>query len=61
MSAAASATAGVCLLATAALLLAERRGSRAGRAIAKVAASTAFVLFALQLGAAGTPFGRLLR
>ena len=60
MSAAASATAGVCLLATAALLLAERRGSRAGRAIAKVAASTAFVLFALQLGAAGTAYGRLL-
>ncbi|MBF6023730.1 lysoplasmalogenase [Lysobacter niastensis] len=49
-----------CATATAALVWAESRHWRLGRAIFKLAASTAFVLLALQLGASDTHYGRLV-
>lgn len=50
----------VCLLAVALLLVAEHRGARRARAVAKLSASSAFVWAALAWGAALTPFGQLL-
>lgn len=49
-----------CLLAVAGLLVAERRNLGAARGLAKVAASTAFVLLALSLHAAATSYGQLV-
>lgn len=50
----------VCAVAVAALLLAERRGSRAGVWLAKPSASLAFVWVALASGATGSPYGTWL-
>ena len=49
-----------CLAAVAALLLAERRGQAAGRVIAKLAASTFFVLVAVSLDAQRSTYGQLI-
>lgn len=49
-----------CIAATAALVLAEYRKSRIGRIVFKIAASTAFVLVALQAGATESTYGRLV-
>lgn len=53
-------TAIICLAAAVALVFAEGRDWRAGRIIFKLTASTAFVVLALQCGAAATFYGRLL-
>lgn len=50
----------LCLVAVAALLLAERRRSRTGIGIAKPVASAAFLWAALQWGALQTPYGVLV-
>ncbi len=49
-----------CLLAAFLLVVAEGRNLSAARAIAKVSASTAFVLVALSLHAAASTYGRLV-
>ncbi len=49
-----------CLLATSGLVIAERRNLGAARWLAKFAASTAFVLVALSLGAAASTYGQLV-
>ena len=49
-----------CAVAVAALLVAERRGARAGIWLAKPVASLAFVWAALQAGAAGSTYGEWL-
>lgn len=49
-----------CMAAAIALVSAESREWRLGRAIFKVMASTAFVLLALQLGATGSRYGQLV-
>ncbi|NWG74915.1 MAG: lysoplasmalogenase [Rubrivivax sp.] len=43
-----------------ALLVADRRGHAAGRVVAKLAASTCFVLVAVALGALGSAYGRFV-
>lgn len=48
----------LCLVAVAALLVAEQRGRRRVRALAKTVASLAFVGVALSLGATGSVYGR---
>jgi uncharacterized membrane protein YhhN len=50
----------VCIAAAVALVLAESRHWRSGRAAFKIVASTAFVLLALQLGATNSLYGRLI-
>lgn len=57
---AASAATLVCLFATAALVVAERRDSAAGRAFAKLSASSAFIAIALALGAQEHDYGRAI-
>ncbi|GAB1406933.1 hypothetical protein MASR1M8_08520 [Thermomonas brevis] len=52
--------AGACLAASAALLVAEWRGSRGGRIVFKLAASTAFLLVAWLAGAWDSGYGRML-
>lgn len=47
-----------CLAATAGLLLAERRGPAAARALLKMTASACFVLLAITLDAAASVYGR---
>lgn len=47
-----------CLAAVAALLVADRQGSAAGRVVAKLAASTGFVWVAVSLGAMESGYGR---
>jgi uncharacterized membrane protein YhhN len=49
-----------CLLAASVLVVAERRNLSAVRWFAKLAASTAFVLVALSLGAAASTYGQLV-
>lgn len=49
-----------CLLAGSVLVVAERRNLSAVRGFAKLAASTAFVLVALSLGAAASTYGQLV-
>jgi uncharacterized membrane protein YhhN len=49
-----------CLLAVCGLVVAESRNHGAARGLAKVAASTAFVLLALSLHAATTTYGQLV-
>ena len=49
-----------CLLAASALVVAESRNLSAVRRVAKLAASTAFVLVALSLGAAASTYGQLV-
>lgn len=49
-----------CLASVAALLVLHRRGSSAGRVVAKLAASSCFVLVALSLGAHRSPYGQLI-
>ena len=49
-----------CLLSVIGLLAADRLESVAGRVLAKLAASTCFVLIAVSLGAARTGYGRLI-
>ena len=49
-----------CLAAVAALLVAERRGQAAAKVIAKLAASTFFVLVAVSLDAQRSLYGRLI-
>ena len=53
-------TIGVCLAACIALVWAEYRDWPRGKALFKSVASTAFVVLALQLGAAATPYGKLI-
>jgi uncharacterized membrane protein YhhN len=48
----------VCAVATAALVYCEWRRLPAGQALFKLTASTAFVVLAVQLGAAGSTYGR---
>jgi uncharacterized membrane protein YhhN len=50
----------VCLVALAALLVAESVDSKSGRAAAKLAASSAFVWAAIEWGAADSAYGQLL-
>lgn len=50
----------VCALAVAALLVAERRESQAGKWLAKPVASLAFIGVALASGAAGSGYGQLI-
>jgi uncharacterized membrane protein YhhN len=50
----------VCLIATAALVDAERRDSASRRALTKLTASSAFVALASTLGAAGHDYGRAI-
>ncbi len=50
----------VCGIAVIALLIAERRGVRAGVAVAKLVAAAAFVAAALSWGATSSEFGRWL-
>lgn len=50
----------VCAVAVAALLVAERRESQAGKWLAKPVASLAFIAVALSVGAAGSDYGRLI-
>jgi len=52
--------AAVCVFAFLALLVAERIDSSAGRAVAKLTASTAFVWAAVSWGAVGSDFGRVM-
>jgi len=59
MTAAAWLTEG-CLAAVLALLVVDRQGWPIGRVVAKLAASTGFVLVALALGATGTRYGQLI-
>lgn len=49
-----------CALAVAMLLVAEYRGWRSGRRVAKIAASACFVLVAVALDAAASGYGRLV-
>jgi uncharacterized membrane protein YhhN len=49
---------GCCLACVAALLLAERAGSRWGRVLLKLGASSSFVAVAVSLGAPGSVYGR---
>jgi uncharacterized membrane protein YhhN len=49
-----------CALFVSGLLLAERRGSGVARAACKLAASSAFVVFAISLGATSTLYGTLV-
>ena len=49
-----------CLVSVALLLLADRRGSGAGRVVAKLGASTCFVLVAVALGALTSTYGKLI-
>lgn len=49
-----------CLVSVALLLLADRRGSGAGRVVAKLGASTCFVLVAVALGALASTYGKLI-
>jgi uncharacterized membrane protein YhhN len=49
-----------CLLATCMLVVAERRNRRFAKSVAKLAASTAFVLVALSLGATTSTYGQLV-
>jgi uncharacterized membrane protein YhhN len=49
-----------CMVAAAALVVAESRHQRVARLFSKIAASTAFVLLALSLHAAASPYGRLV-
>lgn len=58
MPTATSCTIIACLAACAALLFCEHRGWKAGKALLKVAASTAFLALALQLGATASSYGQ---
>ena len=58
MSAGASLAIAVCFALTAALLYAEWRRWFIGQVLFKLGASTAFVMLAMQLGAADSPYGR---
>jgi uncharacterized membrane protein YhhN len=49
-----------CLVAASVLVWAERRDRRAAGAVAKILASTAFVLVAWRLGATASGYGRLV-
>ncbi len=49
-----------CLVSVALLLLADRRGSGVGRVVAKLGASTCFVLVAVALGALASTYGKLI-
>lgn len=49
-----------CLVSVALLLLADRRGSGVGRVVAKLGASTCFVLVAVALGALTSTYGKLI-
>jgi uncharacterized membrane protein YhhN len=49
-----------CAVFVAGLLVAERRQSGVARAVCKLGASTAFIVFALSLGAASTAYGTLV-
>ena len=55
---AAAAFAALCVVAVAVLLVAEQRGAREARALAKTVASLAFVGVALSLGATDSAYGR---
>jgi uncharacterized membrane protein YhhN len=50
----------VCALAVAGLLVAERRGSQAGKWLSKPVASFAFIAVAIASGAAGSEYGHLI-
>ncbi len=50
----------VCAVAALALVVAERRAWLIGKALAKISASTAFVVIAIQRDAAATAYGRLI-
>lgn len=53
-------TAAACAGFVTGLLLAEQRQARVARAVCKLGASSAFIVFALSLGAASTTYGRLV-
>ena len=53
-------TALLCLCGAVAAVLSERRGWKLGQAVFKVAASTAFVILALECGAAASIYGQLI-